>query len=859
MIYRSLIVLLLYGTCSLLETNAQHFSGMNLCLYHDLRRLPEDAVIEVLLQTYQPQFLWREEGILSVKPFIKNYYKVKATCKALMKLATHPFTLGIVYEKSYPQVLSDTMLVNNNLDSAHAGYSPLLFPMEGKGVVMGIIDAGIDLMHADFRNPDSSTRIISLWDQTQPYDGQNPYGYGTVWDSSQINAGLCTSIDQQAYYSHGTNVAGIAASNGLATGQYKGVAPKTDLVIVSSNFAVTNWLVTVAEAAAFIFSQADSLGKPCVINASIGTYSGSHDGTDPAALYIDSLIKAKPGRAFVCAAGNSGHLKYHLGYILSPVDTNFSWFAYNPSTILGIPGMFFELWADTGQATNAYFSLGFDNPSPYQTRGQTGYFTLAARVNQLITDTIKNNNAEVIGIIQTWVEIQGEKYLMQVAVPEIDSISYHLVLRATGNGKFDVWSDQWMGYSHIVSTGLPSLAQYPVFQYYKMPDSLSTIVSSFTCLPTVITVGNYVNRKTYTDYNNILQVMPYTRGAASYTSSLGPTRKGLLKPDVCASGDVTLASGDSATIAALITFGQSFKVAQDGKHMRNGGTSMASPVVAGLCALYLEKCPYASWSEIKNTIIQYAFSDSFTGSLPNYKWGNGKVNGFRSLINAYRNGNIMASGNIPFCAGDSVKLSAEPFLNNYTWNTTGNDSTIWVYQNGSYFYSATDTMGCMIYSDSISVNTILPPTPQVIYANDTLYCTTIGNYSYQWYENGQPVGSNQNWLWLPVWNGLYYVTITDTAGCSATSSPVTITYTTTPSNELLQVFPSPFSDHLVISASPYLFTEITIFNSVGQPVHRQHVDGAVTVISTYSWATGIYLVTFSPHYPPIKVVKERER
>ena len=132
--------------------------------------------------------------------------------------------------------------------------------------------------------------------------------------------------DQTNYYGHGTNTSGIAAGNGLSNAQFTGCAPQADLIIVSSKFTSFSWTSTVADAVDYIFERAEFYGKPCVINASIGSYLGSHDGRDIPTQLINDKLDESSGRIMVCAAGNSGEAHpYHLGYEATN-DTSFTWF-----------------------------------------------------------------------------------------------------------------------------------------------------------------------------------------------------------------------------------------------------------------------------------------------------------------------------------------------------------------------------------------------------------------------------------------------------------------------------------------------------------------------------------------------------
>ena len=230
------------------------------------------------------------------------------------------------------------MLINNNVLPVHQGLGDLPAAYDGKDVVIGIIDTGIDFLHPDFQDENGNTRVLHIWDQTfgnlsPGYDPNRiplPYGYGNEWDSTDINAGVCTHTEPSVFSGHGTNVSGSAVGNGLAVNNYKGVAPEADIIVVASNFGAVSWTSLVADAVEYIFAKADALGKPCVINGSLGTYFGSHDGMDAPAQYIDSLITSTNGRAFVCAAGNCGNEPLHMSHDVTQ-DTSFTWFQFNPS------------------------------------------------------------------------------------------------------------------------------------------------------------------------------------------------------------------------------------------------------------------------------------------------------------------------------------------------------------------------------------------------------------------------------------------------------------------------------------------------------------------------------------------------
>ena len=133
----------------------------------------------------------------------------------------------------------------------------------GRGVVVGIVDTGIDLAHADFRAASGQTRIKYLWNQ--PWSGTPPAGfnYGAEYSEAQINAGGANHHDDDG---HGTHVAGIAAGNGRATGngyaayRYVGMAPEADLIVVKMRNSDSDLINGVN----YVFTRAAAMGKPAV-------------------------------------------------------------------------------------------------------------------------------------------------------------------------------------------------------------------------------------------------------------------------------------------------------------------------------------------------------------------------------------------------------------------------------------------------------------------------------------------------------------------------------------------------------------------------------------------------------------------
>jgi subtilisin family serine protease len=534
------------------------------------------------------------------------------------QLASEQAVIRIESSANRNRPLSDTMLIQNNVIPVHSGASPLPQGYDGEGVVIGFIDTGIDFTHPDFLDTAGKSRVQFLWDQTKPLAANTPlpYNYGQEWTATQIDSGLAASHNDVAYGGHGTHVAGLGAGNGLATGNYKGVAPAADIIMVAVDFNSSSPTV-IADAADYIYSKAALLGKPCVINASLGDYYGSHDGKDLQAQLISNMIDAQPGRSFVAAVGNGGTTKFHLGYDVTS-DTSFTYFSGN--------SIYIAMYADTADLSNVSFALGTDKLLPsYSERGRLPFSNIDDNLGILSADTLYNGSNR-LGIIQSYGDMVNGVYSMEFLISS-DSAGYKWKLMTTGSGKFDCWTFD------LYDGPLPSSSEMSDSIYYKAPDLEKTTVSSFQCLDNVISVGNYTNRKTYIDYNGNLFVNTSTDpGELHPTSSRGPTRDGRIKPEICAPGDMTLAAVPLSMVPGIVS-GYPDALAQGGFHVRNGGSSHASPGVAGIAALYLQRDPNATALQIRSDIICSSRQDTFTGTmLPDNNWGYGKADAFEAMM-----------------------------------------------------------------------------------------------------------------------------------------------------------------------------------------------------------------------------------
>lgn len=781
------------------------------------------------------------------KRTVKGVSAVRIPVNAVREMAALDAVDGFEFSLDQGHVLNDSMKVHNRIVQIHTGQAPLQLPFDGSGTLVGVIDSGIELLHPDFQNSDGSTRVMKLWDQNLPISSNTPaaYGYGQVWDSTGINAGQCPHVDQVGYFGHGSTVTGTAAGNGLATGTHGGAAPGADLLIVSNDLTSPNWHATVVDAVEWIFTEADALGKPCVINISLGSYYGSHDGLDAAALMIDDLINEQPGRAVVCAAGNSGGLPaYHLRTEVD-ADTSFTWFKYRSGTQFGYGAATFELWADTVDFNNVRFAFAADQETPsYEFLGRTDYYDVEDALITGFVDTLKNNNGDVICPILCLATLRGAQYRVQVIYKQPTPNDLNFRFETTGSGAFDVWSTSVLGTSDMVSS-IPSVGDFPPIEHYVLPDVAQSMVSSWACSPRVLTVGNYYNETDYLDMNGNPQTVGGTEGDLVFSSSSGPTRDGRIKPDLAATGDVTFSSGPLDFLQTLIDT-EPHKVAPGGFHFRGGGTSIAAPGVTGAVALFFEKCNNALWSEVKDAIIDHTVTDAFTGSTPNPDWGYGKLNAFDALVSSNYDTQLSVMGDLTICEGDSVQVSGVAGMSSYQWDHGDTVKVIYLEEQGDYFLVTRDQSGCIGISDTIEVQVNPSPDIPTISQNGNILISSTAPH-YQWIYEGLPLDGDTLQELEVMLTGNYQVQVSNEFDCTATSEVINIITVDVPeaASHAFQIYPNPASRSLNLTfPENHKRMQVELLDLRGSTVKQWQLQsvapGEVVNLQIEEMASGIY-------------------
>ena len=200
--------------------------------------------------------------------------------------------------------------------------------LTGRGVLIGIVDSGVDYRHPAFLTADGKSRILRLWDQSIPGNPPEGYATGTEYTNEEINEALSLSVQEgrrlvpsEDGSGHGTAVLGVAAGSDFSRGAVnRGVAYESDLLVVKmgiprqDSFPRTTELMQGVD---YLVRQAIRLGRSIAINLSFGNNYGSHRGDSLLETYLDNV--SGMGKNVICVGmGNNGNDALHTGGMLSP-------------------------------------------------------------------------------------------------------------------------------------------------------------------------------------------------------------------------------------------------------------------------------------------------------------------------------------------------------------------------------------------------------------------------------------------------------------------------------------------------------------------------------------------------------------
>lgn len=486
----------------------------------------------------------------------------------------------------------------------------------GKGVVVGIVDGGFQYSHIAFTNPDGiGTRIARVWDQNAK-GGKSPakFGYGSEY--ATFDEMRAVNYDISSTF-HGSHVAGIAAG-GDRTTSYYGVAPEAELVFVS--FGSSN--VNITDGIQYCFDYAESVGKPCVVNISLGSHLGPHDGTSATDQAFEAMTG--PGRIIVGAAGNEGSTALHVSKDLEDGDTSLK-------TMIG--------FSENATTKQAYVDIWSSKGAP---------LTVKAVVVDALKGKVMYESPAVASdgetdVKYTFPDGSGVVSTVQMALqknPDNERTEVLLMCRATSiaeNRKIGIVATSDAGTSiHMWNNATEGYFLDGGKRGWTEGDTDCTVGELGGVSDNVISVGSYNTKMSYETLKNglydINTELVGRKGQLSLFSSHGPTLDGRSKPDVTAPGCILV----SATSRYYSAFSANACIAKSGDDYYdvNLGTSMASPVVTGAVALWLQANPNLTPADVRNILNQTSRHDTYTGSAEKSdrnSWGAGKLDAFEGL------------------------------------------------------------------------------------------------------------------------------------------------------------------------------------------------------------------------------------
>lgn len=543
---------------------------------------------------------------------------------------------------------------------------------DGSGVVVGVIDSGIDFQHIAFKDESGNTRIKAAYLPGASTGGSSVSYGGRQYTGTQLNS---LTYDTQSG-SHGTHTSTTAGGSTVRIDDnhvYTGMAPKSDLVLVGCGDYLYNTYI--ANGLTYIKNYADTHNQPCVVNLSLGSQNGPHDGTGQLLEAYNSFTSngtAKGRVICVATANDAGGNMYYGGTATTstPAATSLEFirysdvngtYCYNATVQSGYSYVslqsLYHVWPRTAGAqlkfqfvvidkqtksivatataltptsTNATsVSLGsswsnyFSGASITVSRSEDAYsnkYCYAIQVKGTTTESVNNMSTDADG-----------NYISRYAVGM-------LVFATSGTTKFDCWGMDTYHMSEFMD--IDFAGSYGNYSFTNGSDECS-VASSATAVGTV-TVGAYVTRKTVqTSNNHSYTEDDYTVGDIAYFScySTGCGPDGKVYPDISAPGAILIAGVnryDTSNYPSSETTDSEYMTiinASDGSRYGSmSGTSMATPTTTGIVALWLQANNELTVNDVKQVMQATAAKDAFTSGTNGAHFGaNGKIDALAGL------------------------------------------------------------------------------------------------------------------------------------------------------------------------------------------------------------------------------------
>lgn len=521
------------------------------------------------------------------------------------------------------------MDITSKYIGATTAYQAISLPQAytGMGVMVGVMDIGFDLTHPNFYDSSATRyRIRSLWDQLSADTIGSPHYVGNSYHGPDALLNYRHTRDGNDQ-THGTHTLGSIAGSGYDT-RYRGIAFDSDICLVANATAEDAALIDSTDyykytyatdvlGFKYIFDTADSLGMPCVISFSEGA---PQDFRGDDLLYyamLDSLTG--PGHIIVSSAGNEGMTP---SFVHKPAGIESrGTFIYTLSNSASVTVN------SCGAATIRTIVYGTENNDTISIPVKT----IADYTDSTLADSIITANGKLYIVANTYTNCYSPDRTvcdLQLStsgrLSSLGAISIELV------GK-EADAEMYRNDGYFVSS-----KRNPAIDDAECTHNINSPAAS----PSVICVGANSYRPSFENYLGDKRVYDMgTNGQRAGYSSVGPTYDGRIKPDVVAPGTNIISSYSSFY---LENHPNASDILSDVAHFdfngrkyawnANSGTSMASPVAAGVIALWLQANPKLTPQDVLGVIRRTSTHHDPTLSYPNNQYGYGEINAYAGLL-----------------------------------------------------------------------------------------------------------------------------------------------------------------------------------------------------------------------------------
>ena len=449
----------------------------------------------------------------------------------------------------------------------------------GQGVVVGLIDDGIQFNHRAFLDDNGNTRVKAVY---MPNASSANGGTKATIDGVQLMGYQYTTPAQIANLtcddtgeSHGTHTSGIAA--GSHVGNYSGMAPEADLVLAGCGSSLTD--NAIMSSAKYIGWYAQQLGKPCVISISLGSDIGPHDGMSLISRAYTEVANTY-GAVILLAAGNEADIIGHAHKTLSSSDDYMAVTNNVSGSWWGSATGSCDIWNSTSDELQIKIIVG-SSQSNWMTSGSFSGVTVSGGV-----------------------DAYNNRYNLYIESSE--SAATYVIKGSAGN-TINVYTDCW--YSTLSSSS-GSVSGYTI-----TPGTYEGSMCDDMTSPKVISVGAQASRSSD----------GYGQGDVAYFSSFGTDFNGVNQPFITAPGHYVISSINGYDSYQSATWSMTYN-GQTYKWGEMSGTSMATPCAAGVVALYLQADPTLDVDRVKEIIAETATAYPASSSSPVMARGHGIIN-----------------------------------------------------------------------------------------------------------------------------------------------------------------------------------------------------------------------------------------